>query len=149
MGIQNMNKKGFSITNSFYAIIVAGIIITSIGIIISVMGDFYGSDVTYDLEQYGRNDNVSDTVSQYEDRLAPDNVNPGQDFEATTFTGSFGIINTLFSAFRVVFGSGGMLATIAINFGIPMFITQGIVAMILVGITFAIVAIIFRLGRQP
>lgn len=149
MGFQKLNNKGLQITSTFYAIIVAGIVLTGIGVLIATMGPFYGSDASYDLTQYGRNDNISDTITTYQNRLSPENANPGTDFEATTFTGSFGIINTLFAAFRVIFGSNGMLVGLATRFGIPAYIIQGIASMIIVGIAFAIVGIIFRLSKQP
>lgn len=149
MGFQKLNKKGLSITSTFYAIIVVGIFLTGFGLLIATTGSYYNPSLNYDLGSLNKNDNVTSTVSTYQDRLNPETVDPNSDFESTTYTGSFGIVNTLFSAFGVVFGASGMLTAVGNKFGVPPFIIQGIGLMMLIGVTFAIVGIIFRLGRQP
>lgn len=149
MGVSGrLNKRGFGITSTFYAIIVAGVFLVALGYIFASGNAFYGSNVPYDLDAFNRNNNVSQTIQDYESRLSPDNANPGTDFEATTFTGAFGIISTLFAAFGVAFGSNGMINMAAQYFNAPPFITQAILAMALVGVVMGIVAIVFRLGRR-
>lgn len=148
MGISNINKKGFGISTTFYSIVIIGVILVAVGYWVTEWSSFYGAGVTYDLGGYNRNDNLTLIVQQYESRLSPDNANPGTDFEATTYTGAFGIISTLFNAFDVAFGNDGLIVSAGNQFGIPSYITQALILMFAVSLVMGIVAIVFRIGRR-
>lgn len=148
MGIQKLNNKGLQLSKAFFAILIAGMVLTSFGILYTGWVDYYGGTSSYDLEGFNQNDEVLGTSEDIQDRLTPENANPGENFESTTFTGAFGVINQMFSSFRFVFGEDGLLDAAATKFGIPAYLISGIMAMMIIAIAMAIVAIVFRLTRS-
>jgi len=133
----------------FFMIIVFGMIIVAVGVIINERGLEYGSTVTSDLgEDFYKLSEVSTTAEEQSGNINPTSGEASSDYEAETFRGGYGIITSIFSPLRVVFGEGGMIDAITDRYGIPDYIRQGLVAMVIFAIIFAIVAIIFRLGRD-
>lgn len=150
MGIQElkmekMNRKGGTIKGWFFAIIAISMIVIALGIFINEWNNAYSSGLTYDLEGFDKLDQISGEASEQKDSISPETVDAGQDFEATTFRGVFGILNNIYAPFRVVFGEGGLLDSLTDRFGLPNYIRQGIVTMMIIAITVKLVAIIFRL----
>lgn len=145
MGYPKLNKKGFTFQKGLYAIIIVGMIMTAVSIIITQWSEFYGSGINYDLQGYDKNDNISKMVGGYEGSISPTTSNPDEGSESLTFRAVFGIITNIFSPFRLVFGEGGMIDSIADRWKVPPWVTQGVVTMMVVAIIFAIVALIFRL----
>ncbi len=144
MGVQMMNKKGLEFKATFFAIVAVGIIITAVGIIVSGWNSYYQSGLTYDLGEYNQMSSLQSYTANYTSTITPNTPDQGSDFEATTYRGVYGIIVNIFQPFRIVFGEGGMLDSITTRFGIPDFVKQGIIIMMLAAIVFTLVAIIFR-----
>ena len=139
------DRRGLQFKSSFFALIVVSMVIISTGVIISSWNIIYNSGLTYDLGEYDKLNSVTSQVSDQESRLNPESPETGTDFESSTFRAAFGIVKNILTPFRVVFGDGGMLDSVTSRFGLPDYIRQGIVLMIIVAFIFAIVAIIFRI----
>jgi len=145
MGVFKMNKKGLEFKSAFFALVVAGMFILVMGIMVNSWNDAYDSRLVYDLgDDFNTMDSVSDIASVQQGQISPDDPNPGTDFEASTFRGVYGIISNIYAPFRVVYS---MIDSISERFGIPIWFGQGIVTIIIISITFTLVAIIFRLAR--
>lgn len=142
------DKRGLEFKSAFFAIIAFSMIIVATGVIIAEWSDSYNSGLSYDLGTYDRLDDVSTTSSDQQDKVNIKSTNTGENFEDTSIRGVFGILNNIYEPFRIVFGEGGMIDSITDRFGIPNYIRQGIVTLMIISITFTLVAIFFRLPRR-
>ena len=104
--------------------------------------------LSYDLDSFNQVDSVSSTASSQQEGVNIKAANSGIDFEGTAIRGVFGILNNIYAPFRIVFGDNGMLDSLTERFGMPDYIRQGIVVMMIMAITFTLVAIFFRLSRD-
>lgn len=148
MGFQNMNKKGLEFKLALFAIIGLSMIITAVGILVGAWSSHYNANLANNLDEYDVSDDSSQTARDQRAGISPQSSDPGSDFEARSFRGGFGIINSIFNAFDVVLGRDGLLGSITQRFGVPDYIRQGILAMMTIAITMGIIAIIFRLSRR-
>ena len=148
MVVSRMNKKGLQFKDAFFSIIGFSLIIIAVGLIITNWSDAYGSGVSSDLGEYNKLSDLSETATGQKGVLSPNDPDPSQDAEANTFKGVYGIITGTFSSFDLVFGSDGMLQSVKDRFHIPNYIIQAIITFMLFSITFAIIAIVFRLSRS-
>ena len=150
MGIKNivnMNKKGLEFKLALFAIVGLSMIMIAVTFMLSSWNENYGVGLSPNLEEFNKLDELTDVASQQQSSIAPQSSDPGSDFEARSFRGGFGIINSIFASFSVLFGSGGMIDSAGQRFGVPTFISQGIIVMITIAIVMGIIAIIFRLNR--
>lgn len=145
MGFQRMNRKGIAFKDALFSIIVIGMVVTAVGVIISGWSDNYGASVDLNLNDFNENDEIASETGSQQKRLSPSDPEPGTDAESNTFRGAFGILTSIFEPFRVVFGDNGMLDAVTERFGLPDYIRQGIVTMMILSIIFALIAVIFRL----
>jgi len=134
--------------SAFFAIIIVGMIITASGIIISTWGIIYGSGVTSDLTSLSQLSESAAEAEVQKGRINPQSGEASSDFETETFRGGYGILTNIYSSLRLVYGDGGMIDSVVERFGIPTYIWQGVVAMIIFAITMALIAIIFRRGKS-
>jgi len=139
-----MNKKGLVFKDAFLAIIVCSMAFIAVGIWINHWNTQYGSGLTYDLEEYNKLDSVSSQAASQKSDISVKSSFATGDFEGTSIRGVFSILNNIFSPFKIVFGEGGMLDSIAERWGLPDYITKGVVTAMIISITFALVAIFFR-----
>lgn len=144
-----MNKKGMQFQSSLFAIIVVGIVISAIGVIITGFNANYHSGLEYDLGSYDKSGDIKEITRTQRSGISEQDPAPGTDAEANTFKAAFGIIQNIFSPYQVVIGEGGLIDSVTDRFGIPDYIRIGIMTMITLAIIFAIVLVIFRLGRTP
>lgn len=142
------DKRGLEFKSAFFAIIIFSMVIIAIGVIILEFDNIYNSGITYDLNKYNQLDNISSTAKTQQDSIVVKSTNTGEEFEGTSIRGVFGILNNIYKPFRIVFGNNGMIDSVTERFGIPDYIRQGIVTMMIIAITFSLVAIFFRLGRK-
>lgn len=149
MGIQKLvnDKRGLEFKSAFFAVVAVGIFAVAMGVHLSAWNVQYNSGLDPDLEDFNQIEVISEQTQIQQDKLSTNDPDPGQDAEANTFRGVYGVLANIFEPFRVVFGEGGMLDSITDRFGIPDYVRQGIVIMMIAAITFALAAIIFRLGR--
>lgn len=144
-----MNKKGLEFKLAFFALIAVSMAVIAIGSWITQWNTDYSSGLTYDLgSDYNQLDKISDEIEDNQGRIAVKSTNTGEEFEGTSIRGVFGVLNNIFVPFRVVFGDNGMIDAVTERFGLPDYVRQGLVAMMIVSITFALVAIFFRLNRR-
>lgn len=143
-----MNKKGLELKSAFFALIAISTIAMAIGIAINDWSSFYGSGVDSDLESFNKLNTISNTAENQRTRLQADDPNPGTDPEATTYRGVYGILTTMWGSLNLVYGEEGLIDSVGERFGIPSYFRQAIVAFMIIAITFAIIAIIFRLSRR-
>lgn len=144
-----MNKKAMEFKSTFFSIIAMSMVVIAVGIMVNDWNDKYNSGLTVDLEAYDKLDEMSDEASSQKEGVTIKSSNTGEQFEDTSIRGMFGFLNNIFSSFRVVFGDGGMIDSVTERFGLPDYIRQGFVTMIIIAIIFALVAIFFRLSREP
>lgn len=144
MGFQKLNRKGLSFKNSFFAIVVVGLLASAVGVILLQNQSYYGFGVTSDLEGFNKVDDVSSISQGQQGKINADST-PGVDPESSTFRGVYGIITGLPSNFALVFGSDGMINSLTDRFGLPDYVYYGIVTLMFLAVIFAIIAIIFRL----
>lgn len=148
MGIKIMNKKGLEFKLALFAIVGLSMLIIAISFMLTEWNTRYEVGLSPDLDEFNKLDEVTDVAAEQQQRISPQSSDPGSDFEARSFRGGFGIINSIFSSFSVLFGSGGMIESAGERFGMPSYISQGIIVMITIAIVMAIVAVIFRLTRR-
>lgn len=138
-----MNKKGLEFKLVFFTIAIIGILITAVGIIVNDMSIEYGSGITSDLGSYNKIGEASGYIEKYQGKINSEGE-ASTDYETITYRGVFGIIANIFAPFTMI--------TIMINnvferYGIPDYIKQGLILMIIASVVFTLVAIIFRTTR--
>lgn len=144
-----MNKKGFQFNTAFFSIIAISLVVISVGIIINNWNTEYGSGLTSDLSEYDKLEDVSTEAQSQKGKIAVKSSTQDENFEGTSIRGVFGLLNNIYAPFRIVFGEGGMLDSLTDRFGIPDYIRQALVTMMVMAITFRLVTIFFRLpGRS-
>lgn len=126
---------------TFYAIIIAGMLITAVGILINDWGIEYGSGVTSDLGSYNKVGEASTYIQTYQGNINPQSGEASSDAETITYRGAYGIITGIFQPFRIIFS---MIDSIFERFGLPDYIKIGIIAMMISAALFTIIAIVFR-----
>ena len=149
MGIQIIkSKKGLEFKSAFFAIIAFALIIAAVGTIIGDWNATYNSGLTYDLQEYDKSSELATEMQGQKESISPQTADTGTgDFEGTILRGVFGVISDLYRPFDIVFGNGGMLDSITERFGIPDYVRQGLVTMMIAAITFTLIAILFRMPR--
>ncbi len=143
-----MNKKGLEFKLAFFAIIAVSMAVIAIGTWVNQWNDDYSSGLTYDLGDYDKLDDITGDIETQQGKVTVKSTNTGEEFEGTSIRGVFGILNNIFDPFRIVFGNNGMIDSVTERFGLPDYVRQGLVSMMIVSITFALVAIFFRLNRK-
>lgn len=146
--MKKMNKKGLEFKLAFFAIIAMSMAIIAVGTWVNEWNADYNAGLDYDLSDFDRLDDVSDTASDQQDGVNIKSTTTGEEFEGTSIRGVFGILNNIYAPFRIVFGNNGMLDSVTERFGLPDYIRQGLVTFMIIAITFALVAIFFRLARR-
>jgi len=143
------NKKGLVFKNAFVAIIIVSLVVIAVGIWVNDWNTQYSSGLTYDLQDFDELDSMSSQATSQKGNLSVkssfDAGTGATNFEGTSLRGVFSVLNNIFTPFKVVFGSGGMLDAISERWGLPDYIRQGIIAIILFTIIYALVAILFRI----
>jgi len=143
--IKLKDKRGLIFKNAFFAIIIASVAILAIGVWVDEWNTDYSSGLTIDLDDYDQLDEVSgEAIGQEGNISVKSSFNKADDFEGTSLRGVFSVLNDLYRPFRVVFGEGGMLDSLTDRWGMPDYIRQALVAMMIIAITWAIIAIFFR-----
>lgn len=145
---KKMNKKGLEFKLAFFALIFITMAVAAIGSWINIWSDEYNSNLTYDLNEYGTSSAIQNETNSQQQKVQIKSTSTGEQFEDTSIRGVFGILNNIYSPFRLVFGENGMLDSLAKRFHAPSYIVQTLVAMMIVSITFTLVAIFFRLARR-
>jgi len=141
------DKRGLEFKKAFFAIIVVGMAIYGIGVWIGDWNSTYDSGLTYDLGDYNKLDEMSSYATSTKENISVKSsfeLSNFGDFEGTSIRGSFGILNTIFTPFSVVFGDGGLIDSIANRWNIPNYIIIGLVSMMVLAIIFSIIALFFR-----
>lgn len=143
------NKKGLVFKDAMFAIILVSASIISIGVWTNDWSENYGSGLTYDLgDDYNELDSMSQTAQAQKGNISvKSSFDAGQgatNFEGTSLRGVFGILNNLYTPFRVVFGDGGMVDSVTERWGLPDYIGEILLTLMLTAITFALIAIFFR-----
>ena len=133
--------------NAFFAIIVFGLMIVAAGVWLIEQNQNYGSGISSDLGELDKFSETYESAESQKGRINPQSGEASSDFETETFRGGYGIITNIFSDLRLVFGDDGMIDSVAERYGLPDYVTGRIIALMVFAITFAIIAIIFRLGR--
>ena len=149
MGYENlkmikMNKKGLEFKSAFFAIVIMGLLIAAIGVIIGKWNVDYGSGLNYDLDEYNQMDKMSGEAQSQRGNISVRSTTDVTDFEGTSIKGVFGLLNNIYAPFRIVFGDGGMIDSVTERFGFPDYVRQVLVTLIIMSITFALMAIFFR-----
>ncbi len=139
-----MNKRGLSITRSLQAIVAIGIVIAAVGVILAGWEGTYGIDVPYDLEDFNKISQLSGEAELQQEQINSERQESDERFEEGTFRGAFAIVQNIFAPFRFVFGDNGLVDSVTERFGLPDYLRQGIVVMMVLAITGAIVALVFR-----
>lgn len=133
--------------SAFFAIIALSVIMIASGIIINDWSIAYNSGITSDLDNFNKLNEISKTAGVQQGNINPQSGEASSDFETETFRGAYGIITNIFAPLRIIFGNNGMIDSITERFGLPDYIRQAIVTMIIFSLIFTIIAIVFRLGR--
>ena len=149
MGFENMNKKGFQIQLGMFAIIACSLAILAASVVITEWNSQYSSGITNDLGDFEKLNNISQKIQQQKEGTAAKSSESGDDFQATSIKGSFGVINGIFTSFELVLGKGGMLDSARIRFGIPDYVMQALYAFMIIAIVIAIITVVLRLQRLP
>ena len=138
------DKRGLEFKLAFFAIIAISVVTIAVGIWVNDWNDTYNSGLTYDLQDYDELDSMSGQAKAQQGNISVKTSFSEDNFEGTSLRGAFGVINNMFAPFRVVFGEGGMIDSVTTRWGMPDYIRQGIITMMIIAITFALVALLFR-----
>ena len=141
------NKKGVQLNLALYALVVVSVAVLAIGAMITQWNTDYSSGLTYDLTDFDKLDEAAGTAETQRGNISSQSsTQDDSNFEGTTLRAVFGIVNTIFTPFNVVLGNDGMLASLTDRWGMPDYIRQGMVTMMIFALTFAIITIFF--GRR-
>lgn len=143
------DKRGLQFKNAFFAVVAMSMIIIAIGVIIGDWNEIYDSGLTYDLESdYSKISGMSGEAEAQRGNISVSSASSPEagDFEGTSIRAVFGILNTIYTPFKVVFGNDGMLDAVTERFGMPDYIRQGLVTIMVFAVTFALIMIFF--GRR-
>jgi len=138
------DKRGLEFRLAFYATILVSIVIVAVGVHVGEWEDAYDSGLSYDLTEYDNLDSLSTEAESQKDSIAVKSSNTGEDFEGTSIRGVFGLLNNIYQPFRVVFGNNGMIDKLTERWGIPDYIRQAVVTVMVMAITFGLLAIFYR-----
>jgi len=140
-----MNIKGATIKNMFFAVIVVSVVVLAAGTIVGEWSNYYDSGLTYDLNEYSDLDTFSSEAQTQKTGITPSDVDPGTgDFEGKILRGGYGILGRVFLPFVSVWN---MMESVENRFGLPNYVGEGILALMVFSIIATIVAILFRLSR--
>ena len=139
-----MNKKGLVFRDAFFAIIIASMAFIAIGVWVEDWDEKYDSGLTYDLDEYDKLSEMSGTAKGQQGNISVEGSFDVADFEGTSIKGVFRILNNIYEPFRIVFGDDGMIDSITERWGLPDYVRQGLVTLMILAITFALIAILFR-----
>jgi len=140
------DKRGLVFKNAFFAILIASAAFVALGVWIDAWNTDYIAGLTVDFDDYDKLDEISgEAIGQEGNISIKSSFNEGTDFEGTSLRGVFSVLNDLYRPFRVIFGEGGMIDSLTDRWGMPDYIRQLLVAMMIFAITFAIIAIFFRI----
>ncbi len=146
--MRKMNKKGLVFKDALFAIIFVSVSIIAIGVWIGDWNIQYNSGLTYDLGTYDELRSVSSTAQSQKGNLSVKSAfDAGQgatNFEGTSIRGAFGVLNNIFTPFRVVFGNGGMIDSLTARWGLPDYIGEALLTIMIISLTWALIAIFFR-----
>lgn len=143
-----IDKKGMQLKSSFFAVLIFSMVVVASGIVISEWNDKYDANLDNDLSGFNKINDVSSSAQDQKEKLGTNNRDSDDNAEASTFRGVYAIITNIFAPFEVVFGEGGMIDSVTDRFGIPDYIRQTIITMIVVALTTLLIAVIFRLPRS-
>jgi len=132
---------------TFFAIVLFSMVIIAFGIIVNEQVTKYNPEVSSDLENLNKMESLMSTAESQKGNINPQSGEASSDYEAETFRGGYGIITSIYSPFRVVFGDNGMIDDITERYGFPDYVRKSLVIMFIFAVTFGIIAIVFRLGR--
>jgi len=142
------DKRGLQFKNALFALVAMSVVIIAVGNWVGSWNTTYDSGLEYDLQGFNKLDELSDYASSSQGNVSvkssfDTNAQIG-DFEGTSLRGAFGIINNIFTPFTVVFGNGGLLDSISDRWGIPNYITIGLMTAMILSLLFALIALLFR-----
>ena len=144
------NKKGLEFKSSFFALAAFSLIIIAVGAIVGEWNNDYNSGIAYDLGGYNKLDSLSTQAEAQQGEISVKSSSAGEsgDFEGTSLRGVFGVLNNIYSPFRLVFGNNGMLDDVTERFAIPDYLRRFFVTAMVMAITFTLIAIFFKLPRS-
>ena len=146
--IKKMNKKGLEFKLAFFALILVSMSVIAIGAWIGDWNKSYDAGLTYDLEEYNKLQELRGEANDQDAKINIKSTNVNELFEDTSLRGVFGVLNNIKTSFRMVFGEGGMLDALTHRFGLPDYITAGIMTLMSMAIIFTLIAIFFKLSRR-
>ena len=141
------DKKGLQFKAALFSLIAMSMVIYGIGIWVNDWNTQYDSGLTYDLGEYSKLDELSSYSSASRGNISVRSsfdTTAGGDFEGTSLRGAFGVVNNIFAPFRIVFGEGGLIDSIEDRWGVPNYITIGLLSFFTIAIIFALIALFFR-----
>ena len=142
------NKKGMQFKNAFFSLVVVSMMVVAIGIIISGWSGQYRSGISSDFGVFDVSDDLSQQTLEHKGKLGSGDPDPGEDSETSTYRGVYGIMANIYSTFNLAFGEDGMIDSVTKRYGLPDYIRQGIVTLIMAAIAFSLIAVVFRLTRS-
>lgn len=142
------DKRGLEFKLAFFALIAVSLIVVSVGIIINDWNSTYDSGLVSDLGEFDKINSIQNEASGQQGKITVKSSTQDENFEGTSIRGVFGVLNNIYKSFRIVFGDNGMLDSLTERFGIPDYIRQALVLMMITAITFTLIAIFFRLPRR-
>jgi len=141
-------KKSIEFKSTMFALIAVSMVVISIATVLDQWEDDYGTVVGLDIGDLNKMDEIeSYSVSQVEGITVKSSVS-GEDFQGTVLRGVFGVLNTIFLPFNMVFGEEGMIQSVSDRYGLPIYIEVGMYLFIIFGILWTLVAIFFKIGRK-
>ncbi len=148
MKILIKDKKGLMLKNLFFAIVFISMSILAIQAWTSDWSTKYNSGINSELEKYEKMDYMTDQANRMSGNMSGQDPGTSGDFEGTILRSVFGIINNIFKPIEIVFGKNGWINSVATELGLPSYVSQGIITLIIFSLIFSIIAILFKLTRS-
>jgi uncharacterized membrane protein len=143
-----MNKKGMQFKNAFFSLVVVSMAVIAIGVIMSNWNAGYGTGVSSNFGVYDVSDTLQNQTLQHKANLGSGSPDPGENSETSTYRGVYGIMANIYTTFNLAFGEDGMIDSAVKQYGLPDYVRQGLVTLIMAAIAFSLIAVIFRLSRS-
>jgi len=143
------DRRGLEFRSAFFALIAMSTVIIAAGVIVGNWSADYNSGVTYGLGEYNNLNEIAGTAEDQRGDISVKSPTPRDtDFEGTSLRGVFGLLNNIYSSFNLVFGDNGMIDSVTSRFGIPNYLSIALITIMVMAITFALIAIFFKLNRR-
>ena len=149
MGISQLinNKRGMGLKEALFSVVIFGFLIYGFVNITQNFDTIYNSDSNLSSSDYDTLAGIENKTSTWRTQITPQDVGSGDNAETATFRGSYGVLASIPTTFDAVVGQKGIINILSDTYFIDSKIENTLIVLFSIALIFALIAIIFRLGR--